>query len=34
MFGFVFAGQSTDSQKIGDLMEMVKKLQRGHMSPL
>lgn len=34
MFGFVFTGQAKDSQNIEDLMEMVKKLQKGHMSPL
>lgn len=34
MFGFVSTGQDTSSQKIEDLMEMVKKLQKGHVSPL
>lgn len=31
---FVSAGQARSSQKIESLMDMVKKLQKGHMSPL
>lgn len=30
----VFTGQAKSSQKIENLMDMVKKLQKGHMSPL
>lgn len=34
MFCFVSTGQAKSSQKIENLMDMVKKLQKGHMSPL
>lgn len=34
MFGFVSTEQAKSSQKIEDLLEMVKKLQKGPMSPL
>lgn len=32
MFGFLSTGQAKSSQKIEDLMEMVKQLQKGHVS--
>jgi hypothetical protein len=32
MFGFISTGQYGSTQKIEDLMDMVKKLQKGHVS--
>lgn len=34
MYGFVFTGQDISTQKIEDLMDIVKKLQKGPVSLL
>ncbi|KAG8517511.1 Synaptonemal complex central element protein 1 [Galemys pyrenaicus] len=33
VFGFVYTGHASSSQKIDDLMEMVKKLEKGSLEP-